>query len=82
MNCLRQRYTLGQGDTILWQLLDPLYLVRMRDAKGQVYRMRVDALGTVDTAFDPADTLGRFRSYRHNRDGSLTSRMEPAWAAR
>ncbi len=72
VNRLRQRYTLGQGDTILWSY-DPLYLVRMRDAKGQVYRMRVDALGTVDTAFDPADTLGRFRSYRHNRDGSLTS---------
>lgn len=87
MNRVRKRYTLGQGDTITWTY-DPLYLIRMQNGKGQVFRARVDALGATDTTFDPVDTVHRFTTLRYNRDRTLTSwtnergqRVDQTWDA-
>ncbi len=51
---------------------DSLFLIRMRDSKGQVYRFSYNALGWPEKRFDPADTLNRYDAYRYDRDGSLT----------
>ena len=72
MNRPIRTYTSAQADTVLYTY-DALFLVRVRDAKGQVFRRSVDALGRVDTLFDPADTLHRFVTRRYNVDGLLTS---------
>lgn len=52
---------------------DAMFQTRVKDPKGNVYRVGVDALGRVTKRFDPADTLNRFTSYRYNLDGLLTS---------
>jgi len=48
---------------------DKLFLTRVQDPKGQVYRFAYNALGLVTQRFDPADTLNRYDSYRYDRDG-------------
>jgi RHS repeat-associated protein len=48
---------------------DKLFLTRVQDPKGQVYRFANNALGLVTQRFDPADTLNRYDSYRYDRDG-------------
>jgi RHS repeat-associated protein len=58
------------ADTTLLKY-DPLYLVRVRDPKGQVFRVDVNALGWTTREYDPADTLSRYLSYRYNRDGQV-----------
>lgn len=65
-------YTSSQADTTIYGY-DPLFLVRVRDGIGQVYRRSVDALGRSMAVYDPADTLNRYTSYRYNLDGLLTS---------
>jgi RHS repeat-associated protein len=52
---------------------DPLFLIRVRDAKGQVFRAEVNALGWTTREYDPADTLSRYITYRYNNDGQVTS---------
>lgn len=51
---------------------DKLFLIRVKDPKGQVYRFAKNALGLVTQRFDPADTLNRYDSYRYDRDGLAT----------
>jgi RHS repeat-associated protein len=52
---------------------DKLHLVRMQDPQHQVYRFGRNALGWLTTAYDPADTTNRFKSYRYRADGTLGS---------
>jgi len=52
---------------------DAMFQSRVKDSKGNVYRIAVDALGRVTKRYDPADTLNRYISYRYNLDGLLTS---------
>lgn len=67
------RYVDGvNADTTLFTY-DPLFLLRVRDPKGQVARWEVNALGWKTREYDPADTLTRFLSFRHDRNGRLTS---------
>lgn len=50
---------------------DPLYLTRVQDPKGQVFRVEVNALGWVTRRYDPADTLARFDSYEYDVNSNL-----------
>jgi RHS repeat-associated protein len=52
---------------------DSLFLTRVQDPKGQVFRREFNALGWVTRRYDPADTLNRYISHRYNLDGLLTS---------
>lgn len=52
---------------------DQLFLVRVQDAKGQVYRMDKNALGWTTRRYDPADTLNRYDSYTYEPSGKLHS---------
>lgn len=61
----------GLGATVL--SYDPVYQTRVKDPKGNVYRVTVDALGRITNRYDPADTLNRFVSYRYTLDGLLSS---------
>ena len=53
------------------RMYDHLFLTRVQDPKGQVYRFAYNALGWVTQQFDPADTLNRYVAYRFNRDGAV-----------
>lgn len=54
---------------------DPIFLTKIRDAAGTVFRTDVNALGWKTADYDPADTVNWSRKiqYRYNRDGSVTS---------
>jgi RHS repeat-associated protein len=52
---------------------DKLFLVRVKDAKGQVYRIDKNALGWTTRRYDPADTLNRYDSYVYDSTGRLHS---------
>lgn len=64
-------FTVGTADTVRYGY-DSIYLRRIQDAKGQVFRWSVDAVGLADTIFDPADTLAKYTVHRFNRDGQVT----------
>lgn len=49
---------------------DQLYLTRVQDPKGQIFRFENNALGWVTKRFDPADTLGRYDSYGYDVGGN------------
>jgi RHS repeat-associated protein len=53
---------------------DGLFRLRVQDAKGQVFRQDVNALGVPTRIYDAADTLNRYASYRYNLDGLLVGR--------
>ena len=65
--------TAAPGLGITTTTYDALFPIRVRDPKGNVYRVVIDALGRTGTWYDPADTLNRFVSYRYAADGLLTS---------
>ncbi|NUP57088.1 MAG: RHS repeat-associated core domain-containing protein [Gemmatimonadaceae bacterium] len=52
---------------------DDLYLTRVQDAKGQVYRFAPNALGWIDKRYDPADTLNRYDLYTYDSAGNVHS---------
>jgi RHS repeat-associated protein len=52
---------------------DKLFLIRVQDAKGQVYRVDKNALGWTTRRYDPADTLNRYDSYTYESTGRLHS---------
>lgn len=72
MNRVRKVYAGAGADTVFLSY-DPLFAVRVKDAKGQVYRDSVNALGWTTRVYDPADTLNSSVSYRYNADGQVTS---------
>ena len=49
---------------------DSLYVVQVRDAKGQTYKSWVDALGWVDSTTDPRGNVDR---YQYDLNGNRTS---------
>ncbi|HKV50238.1 MAG TPA: RHS repeat-associated core domain-containing protein [Gemmatimonadaceae bacterium] len=71
MNRVARVATPGLGATSM--SYDAMFQTRLKDPKGNVYRVSVDALGRVSKRYDPADTLNRYGSYRYNLDGLLTS---------
>jgi RHS repeat-associated protein len=52
---------------------DKLFLTRVQDAKGQVYRFKKNALGWTERRYDPADTLARYDSATYDAGGQLHS---------
>ena len=52
---------------------DKLFLIRVQDAKGQVYRFKKNALGWTERRYDPADTLTRYDSATYDAGGQLHS---------
>ena len=52
-----------------------LYLTTVRDAKGQVYKSDINALGWPTVAYDPADTVNwtRKMSYKYDLAGRVTN---------
>jgi RHS repeat-associated protein len=52
---------------------DKLFLTRVQDAKGQVYRFKKNALGWTERRYDPADTLTRYDSATYDAGGQLHS---------
>ncbi|HEX6053621.1 MAG TPA: RHS repeat-associated core domain-containing protein [Gemmatimonadaceae bacterium] len=50
---------------------DKEFLLRVSDAKGQVFRREVNALGWPTRVYDPADTLGKYVSYFYDRGGHV-----------
>ena len=50
---------------------DKLFLNRVEDAKGQVYRVDRNALGWTTRRYDAADTSGRYDSYAYDSAGRL-----------
>lgn len=50
---------------------DKMFLVRVQDAKNQVYKFGYNALGWLERRYDAADTT-KYDAYRYNRDGLLT----------
>jgi len=72
VNRVTRDSVVGQAQPVKYSY-DQQYLVRVSDAKGQVFRRSVNALGWVTRAFDPADTLNRSISYRYTLDGQLAS---------
>ena len=67
LNRVIRRAVPGLGVTLT--TYDALFPIRVRDPKGNVYRVAVDALGRTGTWFDPADTLNRFITYRYSANG-------------
>ncbi|HEV8400962.1 MAG TPA: RHS repeat-associated core domain-containing protein [Gemmatimonadales bacterium] len=65
------QYFDGVNPTATMYTYDKLFLIRVKDPKGQVYRFSRNALGLVTQRFDPADTLNRYDSYRYDRDGMM-----------
>ena len=57
------------GDTTRY-FYDSLYMVRVQDAKGQVYRDSVNALGWRVHSYDPDSTKGHV-SYAYDRNGNV-----------
>ena len=60
----------GKDTTLM--AYDSLFLTRVRDPSGQVYRFAYNALGWTERRFDPADTANRYDAYTYNRDGLVT----------
>src|SRR6185437_1445612 len=58
------------GHHVVTTAYDPLFRTTVTDAKGQVYRDSVNALGWRVARTDPT---GAVTTYRYNRDGLLTS---------
>lgn len=54
---------------------DKLFLVRVQDAKGQVYKFEPNALGWITKRYDPADTLARFDSAEYDAAGNVVKRI-------
>lgn len=50
---------------------DQLYLRRVQDPKGQVFRFEQNALGWVTRKYDPADTLSRYDTFGYDSAGNL-----------
>lgn len=50
---------------------DKLYLTRVQDAKGQVYKFERNAFGWITKRYDPADTLSRYDSYTYDSAGNV-----------
>ncbi len=50
---------------------DSLFLLRIVDAKGQLHKQDVDAMGRPSRVYDAGDTT-KYTSYRYSADGSLT----------
>lgn len=52
---------------------DDLYLTRVQDAKGQVYKFERNALGWITKRYDPADTLNRYDAYAYDSAANIHS---------
>lgn len=52
---------------------DDLFLTRVQDAKGQVYKFERNALGWITKRYDPADTLNRYDAYAYDSAGNIHS---------
>ena len=52
---------------------DQLYLTRVQDIKGQVFKFERNALGWITRKYDPADTLNRYDSYTYDSSGNVHS---------
>lgn len=50
---------------------DQLYLTRVQDPNGQVFRFEKNALGWVTREYDPADTLSRYDSFSYDSAGNV-----------
>ncbi len=62
----------AMGDTTRFTY-DSLYLVKVRDAKGQVYGNDVNALGWATRTYGPVDSAGHGIMTAYNRDGLPTA---------
>ena len=72
MNRVVQAYDTA-GATPTTFTYDKLFLIRVQDAKGQVYRFDKNALGWTNRRYDPADTLNRYDLYTYDAGGQLHS---------
>ena len=50
---------------------DQLFLTRVEDPRGQVFRFENNALGWVTREYDPADTVGRFDTFGYDSAGNV-----------
>jgi RHS repeat-associated protein len=71
LNRVVKTYGGTQLDTTRYSY-DSVYLRRVQDAKGQVYRWTNNALGWRTQQFDPADTINLSQSYAYDKNGNVT----------